>query len=146
MFTLYWNKTINTFWINSAYITKLNLALLLGQPIIMLQANKKLGHVANKWKHYYAGCICKQKFKFWGRPQNLICSQFKEVTWVTHQTATPSATVEQQAWQKNRDSKKSSCADITFNEIFDHSAIFVFRCNFHKNSSCRHEPNFWVTY
>jgi hypothetical protein len=30
---LYWNKNISTFWINGAFITKLNVALLLGHPV-----------------------------------------------------------------------------------------------------------------
>jgi len=42
------------------YITKLNLALLLGQPIFLLQANKEFGHVAHNQKHYYDACLCKQ--------------------------------------------------------------------------------------
>jgi len=40
MCTLYWNKNISTFWINGAFITKLNLALLLGHPI---------GWTVDKW-------------------------------------------------------------------------------------------------
>jgi len=34
MCTLYWNKNISTFWINGVFITKSNLAFLLGHPIV----------------------------------------------------------------------------------------------------------------
>ena len=46
MCTLYWNKNINTFWINGAFITKLNVAFLLGHPI---SAFLKLWSADHKW-------------------------------------------------------------------------------------------------
>ena len=66
--TLYWNKTISTFWINGAFYYKINSCALVGTPHVLIIW---IFHWSSHVRHCETIVNTFQSIAFWRRPQRV---------------------------------------------------------------------------